>query len=110
MGEDLHPSLRNLDVLVLSRLILQKCLGLTPKDLDNEEIIHYESNMSTTMKAVDSGEFQIAFLLNHTRMDQVKEVACNSLVMPRKSTYFFPKVLTGMVFNKIDPHEIIQAP
>jgi len=110
MGEDLHPSLRELDVLVLSRLILQKCLGLTRKDLDNEEIIHYESNISTTMKAVASGEYQMGFLLNHTRMDQVKEVARNSLVMPRKSTYFFPKVLTGMVFNKIDPHEIIQAP
>ena len=110
MGEDLHPSLRDLDVLVLSRLILQKCLGLTRKDLDNEEIIHYESNISTTMTAVASGEYQMGFLLNHTRMDQVKEVARNSLVMPRKSTYFFPKVLTGMVFNKIDPHEIIQAP
>ncbi len=110
IGEDLHPSLRNLDVLVLSRLILQKCLGLTPKDLDNEDIIRYESNISTTMQAVDSGEYQMAFLLNHTRMDQVKDVARNSLVMPRKSTYFFPKVLTGMVFNKIDPHEIIHAP
>ena len=110
MGDDLHPSLRELDVLVLSRMILQKCLGLTGKDLDNEKIIHYESDISTTIKAVDSGEYQIGFLLNHTRMDQVKEVARNSLVMPRKSTYFFPKVLTGMVFNKIDPHEIIQTP
>ena len=110
MGEDLHPSLKDLDVLVLSRLILQKCLGLTPEDLDNEETIHYESNISTSMKAVESGDCHMAFLLNHTRMDQVKDVARNSLVMPRKSTYFFPKVLTGMVFNKIDPHEIIQSP
>ena len=110
MGEDLHPSLKDLDVLVLSRLILQKCLGLTPEDLDNEETIHYESNISTSMKAVESGDCHMAFLLNHTRMDQVKDVARNSLVMPRKSTYFFPKVLTGMVFNKIDPREIIQAP
>ncbi len=109
MGEDLHPALRELDVLVLSRLILQKSLGLTMEDLDNEEIIHYESNTSATIGAVDSGRYQMGFLLNHTKMEQVKEVARNSLVMPRKSTYFFPKVLTGMVFNKIDPHEIIQA-
>lgn len=110
MGEDLHPVLRKLDVLVLSRLILQKSLGLTMEDLDNEKIIHYESNMSTTIGAVDSGRYKMGFLLNHTGMEQVKEVARNSLVMPRKSTYFYPKVLTGMVFNKIDPHEIIQAP
>ncbi len=110
MGEDLHPSLRDLDVLVLSRLILQKCLGLTPKDLDNDEIMQYESKLFNTLSAVASGDCQMAFLLNHTRIEQVKEVARNALVMPRKSTYFFPKVLTGMVFNKIDPHEIIQAP
>jgi uncharacterized protein (DUF1015 family) len=40
----------------------------------------------------------------------VKEVAGNGLVMPRKSTYFYPKVVTGLVLNKIDPHEVIQIP
>ena len=52
----------------------------------------------------------MTFMLNPTRVDQVKEVAKNSLMMPRKSTYFYPKVLTGLVFNKIDPHETIQIP
>jgi uncharacterized protein (DUF1015 family) len=40
----------------------------------------------------------------------VKEVAGKALIMPRKSTYFYPKVMTGLVFNKIDPNEIIQVP
>jgi uncharacterized protein (DUF1015 family) len=59
---------------------------------------------------VESGRYQMAFLLNPTRIGQVKEVAGNRLIMPRKSTYFYPKVITGLVFNKIDPYEIIQVP
>lgn len=110
MGEDLHPSLKNLDVLVLSRLVLQKTLGFSKEDLDNEEKFHYESNMQKALNKVDSGAYEMAFLLNPTRMQQVKEVASDSLIMPRKSTYFYPKILTGLVFNRIDPHEIIQVP
>jgi uncharacterized protein (DUF1015 family) len=108
MGEDLHPSLKKLDVLVLSRFILQKALGFTKADLDNEEIIHYESSIEKSLMQVQNGQHQMAFLLNPTKMEHVKEIAGNRLVMPRKSTYFYPKILTGLVFNKIDPHEIIQ--
>ncbi|MDQ1335979.1 MAG: hypothetical protein QG552_2929 [Thermodesulfobacteriota bacterium] len=110
MGDDLHPSLKVLDVLVLSRLIFQKGLGFSKEDLDDEEIFQYQSDSSKALSDVASGNHQMVFLLNPTRMEQVKEVAGNGLVMPRKSTYFYPKVLTGLVFNRIDPHEIIQVP
>ncbi len=110
MGDDLHPSLKALDVLVLSRFMFQKSLGFSKEDLDDEEIFQYQSNMSAAVSEVTSGKYQMVFLLNPTKIDHVKEVAGNSLVMPRKSTYFYPKVLTGLVFNKIDPYEIIQVP
>ena len=110
MGEDLAPSLRELDVLVLSRLILQAGLGFTREDLDNEEIFHYQSDMARAMAMVDSGDFQMTFLLNPTRIEQVREVAGNGLIMPRKSTYFYPKIMTGLVFNKIVPNELIEFP
>jgi len=110
MGDDLDSSLKKLDVLVLSRFILQSALGFTKEDLDNEEIFHYQSSFKTAFSEVRSGNYEMAFLLNPTKMDQVKEVTGNSLVMPRKSTYFYPKVLTGLVFNKIIPNEIIQVP
>ncbi|MBW1782247.1 MAG: DUF1015 domain-containing protein [Deltaproteobacteria bacterium] len=110
MGDDLHPSLKALDVLVLSRLIFQKSLGFSKEDLDDEEIFQYQSNMSAAVSEVVSGKYQMVFLLNPTKIEHVKEVAGNALVMPRKSTYFYPKVLTGLVFNKIDPYEIIQVP
>jgi len=110
MGDDLHPSLKALDVLVLSRFIFQKGLGFSKEDLDDEEIFQYQSNMSKAVSAIVSGKYQMAFLLNPTRMAHVTEVAGNGLVMPRKSTYFYPKVLTGLVLNRIDPYEIIQVP
>jgi uncharacterized protein (DUF1015 family) len=110
MGDDLHPSLKKLDVLVLSRFLLQRTLGFTLEDLNNEEIFHYQSSLTKAVGMVESGRYQMAFLLNPTRIGQVKEVAGNRLIMPRKSTYFYPKVITGLVFNKIDPYEIIQVP
>jgi len=110
MGKDIHPSLKKLDVLVLSRLILRKALGFSKKDLDNSEIFHYQSSTETAVSEVESGNYQMAFLLNPTKIEHVREIADNSLVMPRKSTYFYPKVLTGLVLNKIDPHEIVHIP
>ncbi len=110
MGDDFHHSLKKLDVLVLSRFIFQKGFGFSREDLDDEEIFHFQSDITKTISMVDDGSYQMAFLLNPTRIEQVKEVTGHSLIMPRKSTYFYPKVLTGLVFNKIDPYEIIQIP
>lgn len=110
MGDDLHTSLKELDVMVLSRFIFQKGLGFRKEDLDDEEIIYYQSDMTRAVSMVKAGRCQMAFLLNPTRMDHVKDVAGNALIMPRKSTYFYPKILSGLVFNKIDPNEIIKIP
>ena len=110
MGNDLHPSLKGLDVLVLSRFILQKGLGFTREDLNNDKLFHYQSSMVRSADEVLAGKYQMAFFLNPTRIEQVKEVAANALVMPRKSTYFFPKAISGLVFNRIDPYEIVHVP
>jgi uncharacterized protein (DUF1015 family) len=110
MGQDLHPALRKLDVLVLSRLLLQKSLRFNRDELDNEEIFHYQSSLLNAISSVKSGEYEISFILNPTKIEHVQEIASHSLVMPRKSTYFYPKVLTGLVFNKIDPHELVEVP
>lgn len=108
--EALHSSLKKLDVVVLTRLILNNCLGFTKEDLDNDKLIKYVSNMADSFAFVESGECAMAFLLNPTRMGQVKDVAGDFLTMPRKSTFFYPKVLSGLVFNKIDPNETIKVP
>ena len=110
MGDDLHDSLKKLDVVVLSQLVFRKCLGFTQEGLDDDEIFHYQSNTSQALSSVASGEYEMMFMLNATQIEHVTEVAEKGLVMPRKSTYFYPKVLTGLVFNKIDPKEIISVP
>jgi uncharacterized protein (DUF1015 family) len=107
IGDDVHPSLKKVDVLVLSRLILQRILGIKREALDDEKIIHYESNTINALSSVLSGESQMVFFLNPTKIEQILEVTGNSLLMPRKSTYFYPKIISGLVFNKIDPREII---
>ena len=107
---DIHPSLKKLDVIVLSRLVLREALGFSKEDLDDTENFHYQSDMETAVTDVISGTYRMAFLLNPTKIEHVMEIAGNSLVMPRKSTYFYPKVLTGLVINEIDPYETIQVP
>jgi len=108
--EALHPSLKKLDVIVLTRLILNDCLGFTKEDLDNDKLIKYVSNMADSISLIESGDCQMAFLLNPTRIEQVRDVAGDFLTMPRKSTFFYPKVISGLVFNKMDPYETIKAP
>jgi uncharacterized protein (DUF1015 family) len=108
--EAFHPALKGLDVLILSRYMFQAAMGFSKADLDDENMFHYDSRMEETLGKVESGMFHMAFLINPTKIDQVKEVARNGLIMPRKSTFFYPKVITGLVFNKIDPNERIQAP
>jgi len=110
IGDDVHPSIKKLDVLVLSRLVLQRMLGIKKDDLNNEKIIQYESNTNGALSSVHSGDYQMVFLVNPTKIVQLLEITANSLIMPRKSTYFHPKVLSGLVFNKIDPYETVYAP
>jgi len=107
IGDDVHPSLKKVDVLVLSRLIFQRILGIRREALDDEKTIRYESNTNSALSSVLSGESQMVFLVNPTKIEQILEVTGNSLLMPRKSTYFYPKIISGLVFNKIDPREII---
>jgi len=107
IGDDVHPSLKKVDVLVLSRLIFQRILGISREDLDDETIIHYESSTNSALSSVLRGDFQMVFLVNPTKIEQILEVTGTSLLMPRKSTYFYPKIISGLLFNKIDPRETI---
>ncbi|MBW2091622.1 MAG: DUF1015 family protein, partial [Deltaproteobacteria bacterium] len=103
------PPLRKLDTVVLSGFVLQEIIGLTEKGLDDPKRITYTSRAGEAIKRVNEGQVEIACILNPTRMKQVQDVAEAGLIMPRKSTYFFPKVITGLIFNKIDPSEEIET-
>ena len=108
-GEDLHPLLRQLDVMILSRLIIQKGCNVQREELDQENIIEYRHDSLESLNLVEKGKSQICFILNSTPIDQVRQIAEASLVMPRKSTYFYPKTLTGLVMNRLNLDEFIQS-
>ncbi|MBU0516860.1 MAG: DUF1015 domain-containing protein [Proteobacteria bacterium] len=99
-----------LDSVVLTRVILMHLLGLTAEDLDKEETISYWSNTDKVMDTVVRGKARLAFLLNPARIEQVERIARAGLILPRKTTYFYPKILTGLVMNPIDPGEEIKLP
>ncbi len=100
-GLELPECVRMLDVTVLTRLIFMELLGFDQARLDNEKLISYSSKASEAVNAALNGECDLSFILNPTRIEQVQEVARNREVMPRKSTYFYPKVITGQVINPL---------
>jgi uncharacterized protein (DUF1015 family) len=102
-ADELPESLRTLDVTVLTRLLLMEVLGFDGDRLDDPAAISYTSRADTAMEAVFEGGFDMAFLLNPTRIEQVRKIAREGLIMPRKSTYFYPKVITGQVINPLTP-------
>jgi len=89
---DLHPDLKGIDVFTLHELIFKKILP------DAE--IGYEMDIAKALNRVNHGEYAAAFFLNPTRVEDVERVAFSSMRMPPKSTYFYPKLLTGLVLNK----------
>jgi len=101
-GDKLTEVLRNIDVTVLTRLILMELLGFDQDRLDNEKLIAYSSIAEDAIDAVAAGRHDITFILNPTKIQQVRNIAEAGLIMPRKATYFFPKVITGQVLNKLD--------
>ena len=102
MDSGLHPALRRLDVQVLSELVFGKALGLTPEDLGDDALFQFDSSIESCLAKVRAGQARAAFLLNPTPIEDVRDVARAGLVMPRKSTYFHPKVITGLVLNPLD--------
>ncbi len=89
---DVRPDLREIDVIILHELILKKILP-------NAQI-GYEMDIAKALEQVHRGEYAAAFFLNSTRVEDVEKSALSSTRMPPKSTYFYPKLLTGLVLNK----------
>lgn len=102
-GSDLSGPLRQLDVVVLTQVLFTKFLRFDQARLDNEKLIAYTTNAQEAAARVTGGEFDVCFLLNPTSVKQVRDVADSGLVMPRKATYFYPKVTTGLVINRLTP-------
>ncbi|MFQ5878346.1 MAG: DUF1015 domain-containing protein [Acidobacteriota bacterium] len=96
------PPLRRLDVILLHRLVMEGILGITPEAQERQAHLDYVRDGPELLRRMGEGRAQAGFLLNPTRMEQVIEVTRRGLRLPQKSTYFHPKVPTGLVLNPID--------
>jgi uncharacterized protein (DUF1015 family) len=99
---DLSPNQRKLDVVILHRLIIEKCLGISEEAVKKESYITYVRGRDAAVKMVRDGKAQVAFLLNPTRLDQMCDIAYEGNVMPQKSTDFYPKVLSGLTMYALE--------
>ena len=87
---------KSLDVSIVHLFVLQYVLGIRDED-DNIEFV---KDAKEAVISVDKDNYEMALILNPTKVSQVKKVAENGEKMPRKATYFYPKPLSGLVINK----------
>ncbi len=104
-GQDVPKVLHSLDVVVLDRVILRNLLGLSEEFLANERNIHFKHDLTDGLAELGAGRYDAGFFINPTRIEQVQEVASAGLIMPHKSTYFYPKAFSGLVINPLLPEE-----
>jgi uncharacterized protein (DUF1015 family) len=92
---------RRLDTAVLEALVLRGALRMSEDDISHLRGLDYSKDLADAIQAVESGRADAGFFMRATPVEQVREVAATGESMPPKSTYFYPKVPTGLVFNPL---------
>ena len=99
--EGRSPAYRELDAAILEKVVFAGILGMSEADVEAKRGLAYARTIEDAGAEVGSGAAQAAFILRPTPIEQVRAVADAGESMPPKSTYFFPKVMTGLVFNPV---------
>jgi uncharacterized protein (DUF1015 family) len=92
---------RRLDAAILETLVLKGVAGLSEDDILAKRGLGYSKSVEDTLSLLEAGTYDVAFVLRPIPVDQVRAICESDENMPPKSTYFFPKVLTGLVFNPV---------
>ena len=95
-----HPVLRDLDVSILHTLILENVMGIDRENMARQQSLSYTRSILDAVQQVENGA-DCAFFLNPTRVEQIAAVGGAGQKMPQKSTYFYPKLITGLVMNRL---------
>ncbi len=99
--EPMPKELKSLDVVLLHHLIIGKMLGISPDAQSLQTNLNYSKDVDEVFEKVQCGEAQLGFVMNPTSIQEVEAVSKIGEVLPQKSTFFYPKVLTGVVINRI---------
>jgi uncharacterized protein (DUF1015 family) len=110
LAKDLSAPLRELEVSILHHLVLEHILGLSPEQQTNGDTIRYSQDEEAVLQALEKEDYQAAFILNATKSADILAIVDSGETMPQKSTYFYPKLISGLVVNRIDPLEELQEP
>jgi uncharacterized protein (DUF1015 family) len=100
--EPMTAAVRRLDLAILHTAVLADRLGIGPEAVAGGDALAYTRSAAGAIRAVASGEAKAAILVRPTRLEQLAEVASAGDVMPQKSTFFYPKLLTGLVFYPLE--------
>ena len=92
---------RRLDTAVLEAIVLRGALGMSEDDISHLRGLDYSKSLEDAIDRVESGAVDAGFFMRATPVEQVREVAEAGESMPPKSTYFYPKVPTGLVFSPL---------
>lgn len=99
---EIPPSLSQLDVVILHRILLERVLGIDPQAVREEKNLRYVREIDSALAMVESGQAQLCFLMNPTPIAAVWENALAGRVLPQKSTDFYPKLLSGLTLYWLD--------
>ena len=103
LEQDEPADLKVLDVAQLHTLVLRNLLAIDTKKPENQQYVTYKVDAAEGVRRVNAGEFDLAIFMNPTRIQQVRSLAENGVRLPQKATFFYPKLLSGLVINKFGP-------
>jgi uncharacterized protein (DUF1015 family) len=98
-------SLKKLDVSIIESVIFKDVLAITGDDLKQQQNLTYVHDTREGLDLVQNEGYQLAFFLNNTNPSDIRDITGKGETMPQKSTFFYPKLLSGPVINKIVPGE-----
>jgi uncharacterized protein (DUF1015 family) len=98
---------RMLDVTILHELLIERVMGISKEQVESKEKIDYYRDLDEAISKVDAGEAQWVFIMNPTRMSEVRACSDKGAKMPQKSTDFYPKVITGLTAMPVGEAERI---
>jgi uncharacterized protein (DUF1015 family) len=98
---DVPEVVRELDVSVLHSIILRGILGISDESQERGGNISYTHDIESAIREVKRGSGQVAFIMNPVKIEEVRRISRSGITMPQKSTYFYPKLLSGIVMRRI---------
>ncbi|MDH3258764.1 MAG: hypothetical protein OEM19_04795, partial [Deltaproteobacteria bacterium] len=101
----LPKAVRNLDVSLLHGIILETILAIGPEEITSGDKVKFYKDVKIGLRDLETKDIQFLFYLNPLTMQQFIEVSESGVILPQKSTYFYPKILTGLVLFPVGDND-----